>query len=79
MKKPSPPFLPSARQVRAIRGWMGVSQGEFARMAGVSVSAVADFEIGKRATKPETRSALATAVKALRDVAFSGNQLRLPE
>lgn len=70
---------PSARQVRAIRAWLGIPQGEFAKQCKISVSALADFEIGKRATKPETRAAIGLAVKEIEFVKFNGNSVLLPE
>lgn len=49
--------FPSARQLRAVRAWTGLSQPEFGARAGVSLATITNYE--REAVKPSTDSKLA--------------------
>ncbi len=49
--------FPSARQLRAVRSWTGLSQPEFGDRAGVSTATITNYE--REAVKPSTDSKLA--------------------
>lgn len=51
----------SARQCRAARALLGISQRELAEAASVSLSAILDFETGTRNPRPATLAALRRA------------------
>lgn len=51
----------TARQCRAARGLLGISQRELAEAASVSLSAVLDFETATRSPRPATLAALRRA------------------
>lgn len=51
-------------QSRAARGWLGWSQDELARRAGVAVSTVKDFERGARKPIGNNLDAIRRAVEA---------------
>lgn len=51
----------SARQCRAARGLLGISQRDLAEAASVSLSAILDFETGTRKPRPATLAALRRA------------------
>jgi transcriptional regulator with XRE-family HTH domain len=51
----------TARQCRAARGLLGISQRELAEAASVSLSAILDFETGTRNPRPATLAALRRA------------------
>lgn len=53
----------SPEQCRAARAWLNWSQARLARAAGVSVSIVRDFEVGRRAQSLNIRSELQTALE----------------
>lgn len=55
----NPPI--TARQCRAARGLLGISQRELAEAASVSLSAILDFETGTRNPRPATLAALRRA------------------
>ena len=55
----NPPI--TARQCRAARGLLGISQRDLAEAANVSLSAILDFETGTRNPRPATLAALRRA------------------
>lgn len=55
----NPPI--TARQCRAARGLLGISQRDLAEAASVSLSAILDFETGTRNPRPATLAALRRA------------------
>ncbi len=55
----NPPI--TARQCRAARGLLGISQRDLAEAASVSLSAILDFETGTRKPRPATLAALRRA------------------
>jgi transcriptional regulator with XRE-family HTH domain len=55
----NPPI--TARQCRAARGLLGVSQRQLAEAASVSLSAILDFETSTRNPRPATLAALRRA------------------
>ncbi len=61
----NPLFIPSARQLRALRGWLGVSQQQFATACCVSVSALIDYEKARRRSSPDVLEAIARYVRSL--------------
>lgn len=60
-----PLFIPSSRQVRAIRGWLGLKQPDMAKRCSVSLSALADYELGRRRTSQDTLNAIGAFVSTL--------------
>jgi DNA-binding transcriptional regulator YiaG len=56
-------------QCRAARGWLDLSQGDLANVAGVSLSTVRDFEKGRRDPIPNNLKAIRAALEA-RGIAF---------
>lgn len=70
--------IPSARQVRAIRAYLGLTQPQFAADCSISDSALYDFEKGRRQTSPGVREAIAAHVAALK-FKVQGNAIILPE
>jgi transcriptional regulator with XRE-family HTH domain len=53
----------SPEQCRAARGWLGWTQLELARRAGVGLSTVRDFEKGDRTPIPNNLAALQRAIE----------------
>ncbi len=51
--------IPSPRQVRAIRAWFGLSQGEFADKCSVSLTTLVAYERGNRKPAPVTLELIA--------------------
>lgn len=51
-------------QSRAARGWLGWSQGELAKRAGVSLSTVHDFEAGRRTPIANNVAAMRREIEA---------------
>lgn len=51
-------------QTRAARAWLGWSQGELAKRAGVGLSTVQDFERGQRTPIPNNIAAMRRAIEA---------------
>jgi transcriptional regulator with XRE-family HTH domain len=51
-------------QCRAARGWLGWSQAELARLANVSLRAVAAFERGEQTPRPNNMIAMRRAIEA---------------
>jgi transcriptional regulator with XRE-family HTH domain len=54
----------SPEQCRAARGWLGWTQQELARRAGVGLSTVRDFENGERTPIPNNLAAIRRAVES---------------
>jgi len=54
----------SPEQCRAARGWLGWTQQELARRAGVGLSTVRDFEKGERTPIAQNLAAMRRAVEA---------------
>jgi transcriptional regulator with XRE-family HTH domain len=59
----------SPEQCRAARGWLGWTQQELARRAGVGLSTVRDFEKGERTPIPNNLAAMRRAFEAA-DIIF---------
>lgn len=57
----NPPI--TARQCRAARGLLGISQRDLAEAASVSLSAILDFETETRKARPATLAALRRALE----------------
>lgn len=72
------PYTYSARQVRAIRAYLGLTQPQFAADCSVSASALYDFEKGRRETSPGVRDAITAHVVNL-GFKVQGNAIVLPE
>jgi DNA-binding transcriptional regulator YiaG len=53
----------SPEQCRAARGWLGLTQQELARRAGVGLSTVRDFEKGERTPIPNNLAAIRRAIQ----------------
>jgi transcriptional regulator with XRE-family HTH domain len=53
----------SPEQCRAARGWLGWTQQELARRAGVGLSTVRDFENGDRTPIPNNLAAITRAIE----------------
>jgi transcriptional regulator with XRE-family HTH domain len=53
----------SPEQCRAARGWLGWTQQELARRAGVGLSTVRDFENGVRTPIPNNLAAIRRAIE----------------
>jgi transcriptional regulator with XRE-family HTH domain len=53
----------SPEQCRAARGWLGWTQQELARRAGVGLSTVRDFEKGERTPIPNNLAAIRRAIE----------------
>jgi putative transcriptional regulator len=62
--KPSREFIFEPEDVRAIRGKLHKSQSEFARMIGVSVATLQNWEQGRRQPEGPARALLVVASKA---------------
>jgi putative transcriptional regulator len=62
--QPSREFVVDAQDVRAIRQKLQKSQSEFARMIGVSVSTLQNWEQGRRQPHGPARALLVVASKA---------------
>ena len=54
----------SPAQMRAARAWLGLSQEELARRAGVAKSSVAEYERGARLAHGSTLAAVRRALEA---------------
>ena len=67
--KPSRTFLFEPEDVRQIREKLDKSQSEFARMIGVSISTLQNWEQGRRQPEGPARALLVVASKAPRVVA----------
>ena len=63
-KKPSREFIFEAQDVRRIREKLRKSQAEFARMIGVSVSTLQNWEQGRRQPQGPARALLVVASKS---------------
>jgi putative transcriptional regulator len=63
LAKPSRVFEFSPLDVKAIRGRLGKSQAEFARMIGVSVATLQNWEQGRRRPEGPARALLKVAAK----------------
>ncbi len=57
--------VPSPRQLRAIRSFLGIGQIEFAKRASVSHSTITDYELARREVTKATMQALALCVHTL--------------
>lgn len=53
--------IPSSRQIRALRYWLGIHQNEFARAAGIGISTLVAFEKGQKVS-PDTLEMIARQV-----------------
>jgi transcriptional regulator with XRE-family HTH domain len=53
----------SPEQCRAARGWLGWTQQELARRAGVGLSTVRDFEKGERTPIPNNLAAIRRVIE----------------
>jgi len=67
-EKPSREFTFDAQDVRAIRAKLNKSQSEFARLIGVSVATIQNWEQGRRQPEGPARALLVVASKAPRTV-----------
>lgn len=67
----------SPQQCRAARGWLGLSQGELAKAAGVSLSTVRDFEKGRRVPIGNNLSAIRAALEG-RGIRFTSDGIAGP-
>jgi transcriptional regulator with XRE-family HTH domain len=56
--------LMTPAQCRAARALVGLSQATLAKMAGLGVSTVADFELERRSVSPEAAHSLQQALEA---------------
>jgi transcriptional regulator with XRE-family HTH domain len=63
----------SPEQCRAARGWLGWTQQELARRAGVGLSTVRDFEKGERKPIANNLAAIRRAIES------AGVELRFDE
>ncbi len=54
----------SPAMVRAARAWFGWTQPEFAKMAGIGVATLKDFERGSRVPMPNNLKAMRAAIEA---------------
>jgi hypothetical protein len=72
------PQIPSARQTKAIRVYLGQGQGDFARNCLISITALMDHEKGHRRTSAKTLAAIAIYVATL-GFRFDGSDLILEE
>ena len=70
--------IPSPRQVKAVRSWLGMSQPEFAKKAGLSLSTIMDYEKEKRRTSTESLAAIGLYLKTL-EVEFVAGAIVLPK
>ncbi len=64
-------MLPSARQIRAARGLLGISQAEMAKLAGVSRSALVRLESESGTSTDRTRMRLGETLES-RGIQFLG-------
>lgn len=71
--------VPSARQTKAVRSWLGLSQTDFAENCGINLSTLMDYEKGNRKTSTETLTAIALYVMKLKGVRFDRAAIVLPE
>lgn len=53
----------SGAQARAARALLGMTQPELAKMAGLGLSTVVDFEKSRRLVSPEARQAIVRALQ----------------
>ncbi len=67
--KPSRVFEYSAMDVKAIRRKLGKSQSEFARMIGVNLATLQNWEQGRRRPEGPARALLTVAAKSPKIVA----------
>ena len=73
------PRTPSSRQVKAIRAWLGQSQPDFAANCSISLSALVDYEKGRRKSAPDTLAAIAMFVATLKTIKFNGSAVVLAQ
>lgn len=69
--------LPTARQIRAFRAWLGLSQIDFATQTGIGAATVYEIEAARREPRKSTRLAI-TAVMQASGVTLEGGVMSLP-
>jgi transcriptional regulator with XRE-family HTH domain len=66
---------PAPQQVRAVRAWFGLSQDQFAQMAGLPKRTLARFELGEGLHHDSTLMKINTAIEKLSvDLLFAGER-----
>ncbi len=71
--------VPSPRQVKAIRSYLGINQVDFAAKASTSPSTVTDYELSRREVSRATMQALALCVYSLGIEFNESGAIILPE
>lgn len=69
--------LPTGRQIRAFRSWLGLSQVAFARVAGIGAATVFEIESARRDPRKSTLLAI-TAVMVREGVKLDAGVLLVP-
>ena len=57
--------IPSARQLKAIRLWLGLSQAEFGEKAGVSLSVITNYETETVKSSTDSKIAIGRYIAGL--------------
>jgi predicted transcriptional regulator len=70
--------IPSARQLRAVRSWFGLSQTEFARKASIGRSTLVEYEKGHREIGAVSLQAIGHTLHDM-EVEFVNGAVVLPE
>lgn len=71
--------FPSARQLKAIRGWLGQNQLEFGAAAGVSLSTITNFETDTVRTSTDSRIAISRYLEEVGVTIDKDGNLILPQ